>query len=72
MTSFVDIVDHLTTSGLAIAMLYVVWRQWQTNERHHQMETDKRIDQLTAAISTMGSQINKLASILARHEQDRT
>jgi len=70
MTSFTDFIDHVTTSGLAIAMLYIVWRQWQTNERRHQMETDRRIEQLTHAVSVMGSQINKLAAIVSRREQE--
>jgi len=73
-----DAIDHLTTSGLAIACLYVVFRQWQSDIRVHQRDdmahrqaTDERIQHLTNAINAMGTQVNALLRIVAKHEQER-
>jgi pyridoxine 5'-phosphate synthase PdxJ len=78
MNDFSSIVDHLTTTGLAITCLYVVFRQWQSDvsvhqreDRKHQQETDSRISSLTSAVSNLGSQVNTLARIVAQHEKDR-
>jgi dissimilatory sulfite reductase (desulfoviridin) alpha/beta subunit len=85
MADFSAIVDHLTTSGLAIVCLYVIFRQWQSDirihqrdDREHQHETDNRIDSLTNAVrglgvnvGNLGSQVNTLARIVAQHEKDR-
>jgi len=71
MADFSSIVDHLTASGLAIACLYIVFRQWQADVRIHQREVDTRISALTSAVSNLGSQVNTLARIVAQHEKDR-
>jgi hypothetical protein len=69
--NFTDIIDHLTTTGLAVAMLYIVWKQWQDDRTKHQIDTDARIERLTNAVSAMGTQISALTRIVYKHEQER-
>ncbi|RLG74350.1 MAG: hypothetical protein DRO23_07000 [Thermoprotei archaeon] len=58
----VDLIQLLTTNGLAVAIaIYLVW--WITNR------LDKKLDDLTNAIKELSNAINTLKILVSRNEE---